>query len=111
MPAGPFTGTIVGTEAAVVGQPVNPLDDEAMEGGCRRGTRRPLPAPAPPRRVPARLIAPRPDGVRRLPLSRIARRFLDSELECEFREALRAPSSGQANNRRRVWADLKGDGS
>jgi hypothetical protein len=51
------------------------------------------------------------EGMRRLPLDRIARvRFLDPGLDEEFRRALGLLSSGHSNRRRSLSLNLKGDG-
>jgi hypothetical protein len=78
----PLTGTIVGMESAPVG------DKEVHS---------------------LNLLAS--DGMRRVQLERIQRvRFLDPEREREFRRALGMLASGGSGQRRRVWAELRGEG-
>ncbi len=52
------------------------------------------------------------DGVRRLPLERVARvRFLDPVLENEFRRALAALATGRTDQRRQISVSLPGRGN
>jgi hypothetical protein len=51
------------------------------------------------------------DGMRRIALDKVQRvRFLDPEREREFRRALGMLASGSNGQRRRVWAELRGEG-
>jgi hypothetical protein len=80
--AAPLTGTVVGMEASVTAD----KETHALNLLCA-------------------------DGLRRIGLERVQRvRFLDPDREREFRRALGMLAAGNSGQRRRVWAELRGDG-
>ncbi|MGL4551775.1 MAG: hypothetical protein ACRC33_11355, partial [Gemmataceae bacterium] len=80
--AAPLTGTVVGMEASFAGE----KEAHALNLLCA-------------------------DGLRRVGLDRVQRvRFLDPDREREFRRALGMLAAGNSGQRRRVWAELRGDG-